>query len=69
MNRGGSYTDSPDWIKKKEEINAISKKDNKCIQYVVTVVLNHEEIGKYAERITKIKLSMNKYKREGINFP
>ena len=30
-NRGGSYIDSPDWIKdKKSAINPISKKDNKC---------------------------------------
>ena len=30
-NRGGSYIDSPDWIKsKKGTINSINKKDNKC---------------------------------------
>ena len=30
-NRDGSYIDSPDWIKhKKETINSINKKDNKC---------------------------------------
>ena len=69
MNCGGSYTDAPDWIKKKAEISTINKKDNKCFQYVVTVVSNHEEIGKHAERITKIKPLMNKHKREGINFP
>ena len=29
-NRGGSYTDSPDWIKnKKVTINSINEKDNK----------------------------------------
>ena len=29
----------PDWIKnKKATINPINKKDNKCFQYVVTVV-------------------------------
>ena len=31
--------------------------------------LNHEEIGKHAEEITKIKPFMNKYKWERINFP
>ena len=32
-NRGGSYTDSPDWIKnKKATINPVNKKDNKCFQ-------------------------------------
>ena len=38
--RGGSYVDSLDWIKsKKATINPINKKDNKCFQYAVTVVL------------------------------
>ena len=44
-NHGGSYIDSPDWIKtKKVTINPINKKDNKCFQYAETVALNHEEI-------------------------
>ena len=32
-------------------------------------MLNHEEIAEHAERITKIKIFINKYKWEGINFP
>ena len=32
-------------------------------------MLNHKEIEKHAERITKIKLFINRYKWEGINFP
>ena len=61
-NRGGSYVDPPDWIKnKKEPINPINKKD-KCFQYATTVMLNYEEKGKHAERITKIKPFLNKYK-------
>ena len=40
---GGSYIDSPDWIKtKKAKINPINKKDNKYFQYTVTVALNYE---------------------------
>ena len=31
-------------------------------------MLNHEEIGKKAERITKINPFINKYKWEAINF-
>ena len=46
-NRGGSYIDSPDWIKnKKPKINLTTREDNKCFQYAVTVALNHEEIKK-----------------------
>ena len=56
LNRGGSYIDSPDWIKnKKATINPINKKDNKCFQYTVTVALNHEEIKKDLQEITKTK--------------
>ena len=42
----GSDIDSPDRIKnKKATLNAIIKKNNKYLQYAVTVALNHEEIG------------------------
>ena len=69
-NRGGSYADSPDWIKnKKATINSINKKDNKCFKYAITVALDYEEIGKHDGRITKIKTFISKYKWEGINFP
>ena len=61
-NRGGSYIDSPDWIKnKKATINPINKNDNKCFQYAITVALNHEEIGKHSGKITNIKPFLNKY--------
>ena len=54
-NRGGSYIDSPNWIKTKKQQQIQSKKDNKYFQYAVTVTLNHEEIKKDPQRITKIK--------------
>ena len=61
LNRGGSYTDCPDWIKSNETtIYPVSKKDNKCFQYAVTVVLNDEEIKKDPQRITKIMPFINK---------
>ena len=42
LNRRGSYTDSPDWLKnKKATINPINKKDNQRFQYTVTVTLNY----------------------------
>ena len=70
MNCSGSYTDSPELIKnKKATTNIINKKDNKCLQYNVTVALIHGKIRKNPERITKIKLFINKYKWDGINFP
>ena len=66
---GRSYIDSPDWIKNgKVIINPNNKKGNKYFQYAVTVMLNHEDIGKNSERVTKVKPFISKYKLERINF-
>ena len=70
LNPGGFYRDSPDQIKnKKAAINLINKSNNKCFQYAVAVMLNHEEIKKDQQRITKIKPFLNKYNWKEINFP
>ena len=53
-NCGGSYIDSPYWLKK-AAINPINRKDNKCFQYAVSVTLNHEKLKKDPQRITKSK--------------
>ena len=61
-NRGGSYIDSPNWIKNKTAtINPIIKKESKCFEYAVTVALNYEEIKVDLQRITKIKPFLNKF--------
>ena len=68
-NLGWSYIDYPDWIKnKKATTNPINKKDNKCFQYAVTYVLNHEEIKRDPQRITKAKSFIYKYNWEWTNF-
>ena len=62
LNRGGSYIDSPDWIKSKRGArNPINKKD-KCFQYTVTVTLSYEEIKKDLQKIAKLKPFINNYK-------
>ena len=69
-NHGGSYVDSPYWIRnKKATINLTKKKVNRCFQCAITFLLNHEEIRHYLEIITKIKPFLNKYDWEGIHFP
>ena len=46
INRGGSYIDSPKWLKdKKSTINPINN-DDKCFQYAVTLALNLDKIRK-----------------------
>ena len=54
---------------KKTTINPINKKDEKCFKFTATVALNHEEIKKYPQRITKIKPFIDKYNWKGINYP
>ena len=67
--RGGSYIDSPDWIKKKKATINPKNMDDKCFQYAATVALNYEEIESHPERVSSIKPFINKYNLEGINYP
>ena len=70
LNRGGSYIDSPEWLKNKEAtINPINKKDDKCSQYAITVALNYQNINNHPERITKIKPFIDQYDWNEIDFP
>ena len=55
------------WLDKKQKSN--NNKDNKCLQYAVVAALNHGEMKKDPQIITKIKPFVNKYNWEGINFP
>ena len=55
-NRGGSYIDSPDWIKNKKAKLIPIKNGNKCFQYAVTITLNHEEIKKKHKEHQKLSL-------------
>ena len=61
LKRGGSYIDSPKWLKNKKTI------DN-CFQYALTVALNHQNIGKNPQRISKIK-PICQYNWSKIDFP
>ena len=43
LSRGGSYIDSPKWVKnKRATINRQNKKDDRCFQSAVTIALNYE---------------------------
>ena len=41
--------------KQKNNNKSHKEKNNRCFQYVLTVALNHENIGGHTERTTKIK--------------
>ena len=42
LNRGGSYMDSPEWLKKTTTMNLKNNTDDKCFQYAITIALNHK---------------------------
>ena len=70
LSRGGSYIDSPKWLKnKKATINPQSKKDDRYFLYAATVALNHEQIKNNPERISKIKPFIDQYNWNEIDFP
>ena len=66
---GGLYINSPDWIKKKKATINPKNTDNKCFQYTATVALNYEEIESHPERVSNIKLFINKYNWKGTIHP
>ena len=58
--RGGSYIDSPDWIKKKKATMNPQNAENKYFQYTASVVLNYEDINWRSERVSNfISLEMD----------
>ena len=56
-------------VKNKEATINPKNEDDKCFQYVVTVLLKYEEIKQNPQRLFNIKPFINKYKRKGINYP
>ena len=69
LNRGGSYIDSPKWLKDKKSTINPKNIDEKCFQYEVTLALNIDRIKKDPQRISKIKPFIDQYNWEDIEFP
>ena len=69
ISKGGSYTDSPKWLKDKKSTINLKNNDYKCFQYAVTLALNLDKINNHPERISKIKLFIEEYNWKDIDFP
>ena len=69
INRGGSYIDSPKWLKNKKPTRNPKNNDYKCFQYAVTLALNLDKINNHPERISKIKPFTEQYNWKDIDFP
>ena len=67
--RGGSYIDSPKWLKNKKVTISSKNNDDKCFQYAITAALNHEQIKSHPDRISKIKPFIDQYNWKEIDFP
>ena len=69
INRGGSYIDSPKWLKNKKSTINPKNNNDKCFQYDVTLALNLDKIEKDPQRVSKIKPFIEKYNWKNIDFP
>ena len=69
ISKGGSYIESPKWLKDKKWAINQKNTDNKCFQYATTLALNFNNIDKHHQRISNIKPFINNYNWNNINFP
>ena len=69
ISRGGSYIDSPKWLKDKKSTINPRNNDHICFQYAVTLALNLNRVNKDPQRVSKIKPFIEKYNWEDIDFP
>ena len=54
INRGGSYIDSPKWLKDKKSTINPKNNDDKCFQYSVTLALSLDKIKKTHKEYLKL---------------
>ena len=69
ISKGGSYIDSPKWLKDKKSTINSKNNDYECFQYAVTLALNFYKINNHPERISKIKPFIEEYNWKDIDFP
>ena len=59
ISRGGSYIDSPKWLKNKKSTINPKNNDYKCFQYAVTLALNLDKINSHPKEYLKLNLLLN----------
>ena len=69
ISKGGSYIDSPKWLKNKKSTINPKNNDYKCFQHAATLALNLDKINTNSQRISKIKPFIEEYNWKGIGFP
>ena len=66
--RGGSYIDSPKWLKDKKSTINPKNNDFKCFQYAATLALHFDDINNHPEKISKIRPFIDQYNWKDIDF-
>ena len=61
LSRGGSYIDSPRWLKNKKATINPKNNDDTCFHYALTVALNYEQFKNHPEKVSKIKPFIGQY--------
>ena len=69
ISKGGSYIESPKWLKDKKCTTNQKNNDSKCFQYATTLALTFNNIDKHHQIISKIKPFINNYNWNNIKFP
>ena len=69
LKRGNSYMKSSEWLINKTTTINPKNKDDKYLQYSITIALNHQNIENHPEGIFNIKLLIDQYNYEDIEFP
>ena len=69
ISKGGSYIESPKWLKDKKCTINQKNSDNMCFKYAATLALNLNKINKNPQRISGIKPFIDNYNWNSINFP
>ena len=69
ISKGGSYIESPNWLKDKKCTVNQKNNYNKCFQYATTQALNFNKIDTHPQRILRIKPFIENYNWNDINFP
>ena len=67
ISKGGSYIESPKWLKDKKCTVNQKNNDNKCFQYATNLALNFNKIDKNPQRISRIKRFIENYNWNDIS--
>ena len=65
--RGGSYIDSPKWLKDKKSTINSKNNNHKCVQFAATLAFDN--INNHPEKISKIRPFIDKYNWKDVDFP